>query len=136
MIMIICGFAGIGKSYLAKNGKGWVDLESTPFKKNWDLYSDVAMHMDKNGYDVMVSCHKPLRDILIEKGADFYVFVPNIEDKEEYIQRYINRGNTQEFIDMFKSNYEKFLEEIYSDKRLKIVSIDGDKYLKDYVYEE
>lgn len=71
--MIICGFAGIGKSFLATNGNRWVDLESTPFRKNWDLYSDVAIHMDKNGYDVMLSCHKPLRDILIEKGAYFYV---------------------------------------------------------------
>jgi len=33
---IICGFAGIGKSTLAKNKAGFVDLESTPFEKDWD----------------------------------------------------------------------------------------------------
>lgn len=133
--MIICGFAGIGKSYLAHNKQGWVDLESTPFEKNWDLYSDVAIHMDKNGYDVMLSCHKPLRDILLEKGADFHVFCPNLEDKDKYIQRYINRGNTQEFIDMFKENYDKFVSEILNDKRLKVITMDGDKFLSDYIKE-
>lgn len=133
--MIICGFAGIGKSFLATNGNRWVDLESTPFKKNWDLYSDVAIHMDKNGYDVMLSCHKPLRDILIEKGVDFYVFCPRLEDKSEYIKRYVNRGNTQEFIDMFEENYDKFVSEIFDDKKLKVVPMDGDKFLSDYIME-
>lgn len=123
------------KVFLATNGSRWVDLESTPFKKNWDLYSDVAIHMDKNGYDVMLSCHKPLRDILIEKDTDFYVFCPRLEDKDEYIERYVNRGNTQEFIDMFKENYDKFVSEIFEDKRLKVIAMDGDEFLSDCIME-
>lgn len=42
--LIISGFAGIGKSHLARNGK-IVDLESTPFNKQWELYANVAIHM-------------------------------------------------------------------------------------------
>ena len=45
--MILCGFPGIGKSFVAKNYKGFVDLESTPFNKNWDLYTNVAKHMNE-----------------------------------------------------------------------------------------
>jgi len=54
--MIICGFPGIRKSTLAKFSN-WVDLESTPFEKDWVRYAKVAKHMSDNGYNVMVSTH-------------------------------------------------------------------------------
>lgn len=34
--MIICGYAGVGKSTLAKEVDGIMDLESTPFEKDWE----------------------------------------------------------------------------------------------------
>lgn len=115
--MIICGFAGIGKSYIAKHKEGVIDLESTPFKKNWDLYTDVAIHMAKNGYTPMLSCHKELRDILKEKGADYVVVIPKKEHKQNYIQRYKERGNDENFINLFEQNFEKFIEEIYNTEK-------------------
>ena len=45
--MIICGFPGVGKSTLAKFSN-WVDLESTPFEKDWVRYAKVAKHMSDN----------------------------------------------------------------------------------------
>ena len=109
---IICGFAGIGKSYVAKGKKGFVDLESTPFQKNWDLYADVAVHMAKNGYRVMVSCHKELRGKLKEKGADYRVYVPLKIEKYSYLQRYKDRGDDEQFLKLFEDNFEKFIDEI------------------------
>lgn len=113
---IICGFAGVGKSYLAKNVEGYVDLESTPFNKNWDLYSNVAIHMQKNGYTPMLSCHKELRQILKEKGVDYIVVCPRIEHKNNYLQRYKERGNDKEFIKLFEDNFEKFIQEIVDEE--------------------
>lgn len=113
---IICGFAGVGKSYLAKDVSGFVDLESTPFAKNWDLYTNVAIHMQKNGYTPMLSCHKELREMLKEKGAEYIVVVPKIEHKENYLKRYKERGNDESFIKLFEENFEKFIEEIVSEE--------------------
>ena len=109
---IICGFAGIGKSHLAKNTVGVVDLESTPFNKNWDLYTDVAIHMQKNGYTPLLSCHKELREELKKKNADFIIVIPFFALKQDYLQRYKNRGNTDTFIKMFDEKWENFIEEI------------------------
>ena len=109
---IICGFAGVGKSYLAKNKEGFVDLESTPFEKNWDLYTDVAIHMAQNGYTVMLSCHKELRNKLKEKGAEYIVVIPKIEHKENYIKRYQECGNDNAFIQLFKDKWDDFINEI------------------------
>lgn len=131
--MIICGFAGVGKSYIAKRYPSWVDLESTPFKKNWDLYTDVAMHMDKNGYNVMLSCHKDVREMLKQKNAEFIVVLPNIKDKNEYIRRYKERGNTNDFIKLFEDSFEKFHSEITEDKDLNILLMERGSYLGYYV---
>lgn len=133
---IICGFAGIGKSTLMKMSD-WVDLESTPFAKNWDIYSDVAIHMAKNGHRVMLSCHKELRDILLEKGADFEVIIPRIEDKKEYLRRYAERGNTEQFIKLFEDKWEDFINEILADSyKMNVVVLGKNEYLSDYFFNE
>lgn len=133
---IICGFAGIGKSTLMKMSD-WVDLESTPFAKNWDIYSDVAIHMAKNGHRVMLSCHKELRDILLKKGADFEVIIPRIEDKEEYLSRYAERGNTEQFIKLFEDKWEDFINEILADSdKMNVVVLGENEYLVDYFQHE
>ena len=133
---IICGFAGIGKSTFMKMSN-YVDLESTPFAKNWDIYSDVAMHMAKNGHKVMLSCHKELRDILFAKGADFEVIIPRIEDKEEYLNRYIKRGNTEQFIKLFEDKWEDFINEILADSdKMNITILEKNEYLSDYFERE
>jgi len=136
MKKIICGFAGIGKSALAKSGLA-VDLESTPFKKNWDLYSDVAIHMANSGYTVMLSCHKELRDILLEKGADFEVVIPDRNDKSIYIHRYCRRGNDETFMKLFNDKWYDFIDEILSDgDKLNIHVLNNGEFLKDYYYDE
>lgn len=133
---IICGFAGIGKSTFMRMSD-YVDLESTPFAKNWDIYTDVAMHMAKNGHRVMLSCHKELRDMLLAKGADFEVIIPRIEDKEEYLSRYAERGNTEQFIKLFEDKWEDFINEILADKdKMNVVVLGENEYLSDYFERE
>lgn len=114
--MIICGYAGIGKSYLAHNFPGVIDLESTPFEKDWDRYAKCAVHYHKQGYLVLVSCHKEIRERICDhtKGVlfgDRVTIVPNIEDKHLYAERYRLRGNTQEFINLQMLNWETWLDE-------------------------
>lgn len=114
--MIICGYAGIGKSFLSRNFPMVMDLESTPFEKDWERYAKCAVHYHKQGYLVLVSCHKEIREKLIdhETGVPYggrITVVPNIGDKELYCKRYIERGNTAEFIKTQMDNWEKWLDE-------------------------
>ena len=125
--IIVCGFAGIGKSYYAKRTKGAVDLESTPFNKNWDLYSNVAIHMQDNGYLPLVSCHKELRNELKKKGANYIVVLPKIEDKEKYLERYKKRGNNEIFLKLFEEKWEEFIIEIMLDED-NLSVLDGDYF--------
>jgi len=122
---IICGFAGVGKSYLAKNVAGVVDLESTPFKKNWTTYVDVATHMQDNGYTVLLSCHKELRQELKRRNRDYVVVIPAKKDKQNYLHRYECRGNNQAFIDLFTEKWDDFLDEILKEEKNVIVLNNG-----------
>lgn len=106
--MIVCGFPGVGKSMMAKFSQ-WVDLESTPFKKNWLLYAEVAKHMSDNGYTVMVSTHEGMLDALEQIEARYVVVIPPITDKATYINRYYTRGNTYDFIRLLDENWERWI---------------------------
>ena len=116
MSKIICGFAGIGKSHAAKNIPGVVDLESTPFDKDWDRYAKVVTHMLNNGYTVLLSCHKELRDKLREIGTPYFVYIPDINKKSEYMQRYKARGNTEAFVDLLDKNWGSWITDIQEDE--------------------
>lgn len=106
---IICGFAGIGKSTLARNCSGVVDLESTPFEKDWARYAMVARHMAENGYTVLLSCHKEIREELYN---GYYLAIPRNLDKADYIKRYRDRGNNEEFIKKIEENWDSYLERL------------------------
>lgn len=112
--MIISGYAGVGKSTLAKEVAGIMDLESTPFEKDWDRYAKCAIHYHKNGYIVLVSCHKEIRErilsMLAEDNTNVCTIAPNVADKELYRERYTRRGNTPEFIKVQMDNWEKWLD--------------------------
>lgn len=131
---IISAFPGMGKSYIAQNYKNWVDLESTPFQKNWKLYADVANHMSSNGYNVMVSTHKEMRDELKLRSADFTLAMPSRNLKQEYIRRYKYRGNDYSFVYMMSGNWDKFIDDLVSESDVtKIISCKPDMYLSDII---
>ena len=109
--MIICGFPGTGKSTMAKYSR-WVDLESTPFKKNWLLYAEVAKHMSDNGYTVMVSTHAEMLEALEQIEARYTVVIPPITDKDIYLRRYDMRGNTYDFIRLLDENWQRWISAI------------------------
>jgi len=109
--MIICGFPGTGKSMMAKFSR-WVDLESTPFEKDWERYAKVAKHMSDNGYTVMVSTHRELLAMFEQMEVSYTVIIPPITDKEIYLNRYDMRGNSYDFIRQLDTNWQQWISEI------------------------
>lgn len=130
--MIISGFAGIGKTEAAKKGL-IVDLESTPFKKDWAVYANVAIHMSKSGYDVAISAHPEIRKELAERGVDYIYVTPYVEDKKHFIERYKRRGNSNGFIDLFNNKWDSFIKPI-SDQE-KVYRVANNQFLSDIIKE-
>lgn len=153
--LIISGFAGIGKTQLQQKYENVIDLESSDFK--WIYPNQDIQDMDKeqrkaivnrvlnpswplnyvkeivnksNKYDiVLVSQSKDIRDCLKEYGCNYFVCFPKKECKQDFIQRYIARGNNAKFISRVSSNFENWIDALM-DEDNKIIMEPGE-FLED-----
>lgn len=134
--MIICGFPGVGKSTLAKFSN-WVDLESTPFEKDWVRYAKVAKHMNDNGYNVMVSTHSQLLEQFEQMEVRYTVVIPPIDDLKIYLNRYKRRGNDEFFITLLEKEWDNWLRDIitFTSRNKTIVILPEDGCLQAYIEE-
>ena len=107
MSMIIVGYQGIGKSTLASKDLRTIDLESSCTKVNsirypgWaDVYIHFAESLCQQGYDVCVSSHKQVQDLLAKPGSGISVVAifPSIKIKNLWIEKLRIRWETTGFI--------------------------------------
>lgn len=129
--IIISGFAGIGKSTLARNHK-IVDLESTPFANDWEVYSSVAEHMRKNGYIVAVAAHADMRRTMMDKNIPYVYVIPSEDSREVYQENYAQRGNHQEFIEFMNKMWTPFRTTLEKEH---VYELQKDQYLPDVLDE-
>lgn len=100
--MVIVGYQGIGKSTLAKNANGFIDLESSNFFINgvrspdWYVpYCKIALNLSAQGYDVFVSSHQVVRDYLAdEHNHDLLIICPSKDLKNQWIKKLEDRYNS------------------------------------------
>lgn len=110
--MIINGYAGIGKSWIGRHMPNAIDLESTPFEKDWDRYLKCIGHFHRQGYLVMVSYHPEIRRLVTEHFgfSERMSVLPDPKDKELYRKKYTERGNTPEFIKTQMDNWDEWTD--------------------------
>ncbi|HFI0038117.1 TPA: hypothetical protein ACGOXV_000875 [Streptococcus suis] len=123
--MFVFAFPGMGKTTLAQQSSQIVDLEMSDIKydnssvrhlnkeerkstprpikdKNYkNIYVDKAYALHEEGRTVLVAMNFLLRMLLamLVRGAvPFHIYIPHPSLKEEYRQRYIQRGNNSKFI--------------------------------------
>ena len=135
--MIYSCFAGMGKTTLSSNKEGYHDLESSDYQ--W-IYLDEELDTEarkgndnkvrhpefpKNyvdaieqivtmntGQHALISSQPEVLAEIIKRGLDFITVTPGPELKEEYIQRYINRGNPDVFVDLMTKNFTNFSNDL------------------------
>lgn len=128
---IISGYQGIGKSSLAKNGEGYIDLESGNFfidgarDGNWfKIYAQIAIHLAEQGYRVFVSSHQLLREYLAEinPGIPLYVCFPSYALEKAWIAKLRERYERSQLDKDFRawkgaeSYYQKNIKELHASK--------------------
>lgn len=154
MNKIISAFPGIGKTTLVQINKNYIDLESSDYKWididktlpieerkgtaktiNPDFpnnYIKKIIELTDMGFNVLISSHKEVREALQARGIKYTIVLPSLDMKEEMINRYLSRGNQESFVNLLKTNYEKFVEDLSMDSNEKVVLKSG-QYLSDLV---
>jgi hypothetical protein len=114
--MIVSAFPGCGKSYCVTHnttGLSMHDSDSSKYHKKIDTGSwpkDYLDHIidlkDSQRYEIIfVSCHKEVREALYEENIPYVLVYPSLKSLEAYSSRYLERGNSNEFIELLKKNW-------------------------------
>lgn len=144
--VIVCGFPGVGKTSLftAETELKILDSDSTNFswsdetktQRNPEWPQNYIAHIQENrdASDILlVSSHDVVRTALVEAGIPFILVYPSLDMKDEYIQRYIQRGSNESFVALLKAHYEKWIAELMEQRGCTHVVLQSGQYLSDVV---
>lgn len=132
--MIINAFSGAGKTYLAKKYGHIKDLE--PMDYRW-IYEDSLLHLPKeqrkrnlcrkpnpawpnnyihdilkyhkNGFIVLIGGSNSIIEYLEAHKIPHLICAPTLEQKQDYLSRFRQRGNSKDYIDFWNDNFESFV---------------------------
>jgi hypothetical protein len=82
---------------------------------------------------IMVSSHKEVRDALVENEIEFTLVYPDPNIKEEYIQRYIDRGSPESFVNLLTNNWETWIDELSEQVGCEKITLNKGQYISDVV---
>ena len=130
---IVCGWAGIGKSYLAQapdfraldldSAKySWIkDAEGNNTKErnpnaNIDYPAAIINEFRSQKHDLLlVSTHDYVREALRKEKIPYMIVHPSLDRKDEFKQRYIDRKNDEAMIKLLIDGWDTLLGELKAD---------------------
>ncbi len=137
--LLISGFPGTGKSFHTEYKRRWNERiwDSDSSKFNKDHFPDNYIEHIKEGIGfanvIFISSHKEVRDALVENGLDFVLIYPDRSLKEEYMNRFLDRGNNEGFVSLLKSNWNDWINELENQKGCKRLVLQSNQYISDVI---
>jgi hypothetical protein len=114
---VYSAFPGVGKTtYFNNTEKNVLDSDSSKFDKK-HFPDNYIQHIERNIQDpnvdkILVSSHKDVRDALLKREIPFVLVYPDRSLKDEYIQRYKDRGNNDAFVGLLDKNWDQWMDEM------------------------
>lgn len=137
---IIAGSPGIGKSTLTENLPKDItvaDMEPTPYTKadNWpENYIEEVVQRAEDTDLVLITTNPGVVKALKEQGLAITVIAPDESLREEYRQRYIDRGNKPEIVERILAAAHKPNEETLTDfEGYNVLFLQSGQYLFDII---
>ena len=135
--LVVSAFPGCGKSHLFRNKgeKKILDSDSSTFDKS-QFPQNYIEHIKSNIGKVdiiLVSSHKEVRDSLVSESINFTLVYPSKDIKDEYIQRYIDRGNDGKFVELLKQNWDNWIDELENQEGCEKIKLESGQYLSNVI---
>jgi hypothetical protein len=155
--MIVAAHAGTGKTTLAKLYPDWViDFVAMPYKYHLHHSENAEPEKSKAGYSIFdiqedwpknyveaikqtINCGKIILipsdsgvlSLLNQENIPYILCYPTRESKEAYRQRYMDRGNTDEFLSIFIDGWDMFLDRLEGSHYGNKIVMQPHQYLSD-----
>jgi len=154
--MVIAAFAGTGKTTVAKRyPKTAIDLDCMPYKyelksngnfedesckANPDLiaraewpynYVDVIKQFNKNYKYIFIPANLHVLMLLRAEKIPYLICYPERCAKEVYHHRFLERGNTMYFIDIFIGKWDKYISTCEEDNYGRHIVLQSNQFLSD-----
>lgn len=148
---IISAFPGTGKSYYCKNNpETCLDSDSSNFSwivengekiRNPDFPRNYIEHIKENvgKYDfIFVSSHEEVRRALEDNCFFFFLVYPKRGLKNEYLDRYKNRRDPDQFVNLIDKNWDVWISGLrgfdcdYQDQVYRFILNEGE-YIEDMI---
>ena len=134
--IIYASFCGTGKSYLCeKYPNTYKEIEcwkyrDDDFPKNY--IQDVIMLFGKTKY-LFISTDPVILRELNKLGFNIRLIYPNNKLRNEYLDRYIERNSSNDFIGMIMKNWNTWIDELKEQKYCEHIILEEGEYLKDVI---
>lgn len=137
--IIVSAFPGTGKTHFFENSRKLtiLDSDSSKFDKNHFPKNYIEHILENIGKVdvVLVSSHKIVRDALVEAGIPFILVYPKKELKAEYIERYKQRGNLKDFVDLIEKNWDSWIDGCSGQTKCFKHQLSSNEYLSSFLSE-
>jgi hypothetical protein len=124
--LLCAGFPAVGKSYLYNHSKLKVlDSDSSKFDKAFfpkNYIDHIKANLGKVDI-ILISSHEVVRDALIKENMHFTLVYPNIDLKQEFIERYKQRGSPKSFIKLVSDNWTEWIEQLQNQNGCKKIEL-------------
>lgn len=135
MTELISGFPGVGKTSLYQQGLRCSDSDSSQFDKALFPGNYIAHLQDllkKRSLDyIFVSTHDTVRQALDYHNFKYTLVYPDIRIKDEYLERYADRGSPEAFIEFMDRSWEKFIQGCKAQQGCYHIELKSGEYLAD-----
>jgi len=138
---IISGFPGVGKTHYYNDDHSLVmDSDSSkyswikPGERNPDFPNNYMIHIKENLNNsefIFVSTHKDVRAALEQDDLHYTLVYPERSLKEEYLQRFVDRGDADAFVELINKNWDNFLLELEKQTSCDKIVLSAGQYLSD-----
>lgn len=144
---IIAAFPGTGKTFLYNNPPttytildsdsshySWVTDENgvNTKERNPDFPANYIQHIKDNVglVDIIfVSSHDVVRNALYAANLSFHLVYPDHSLKNDYVQRYIDRGSPEGFVRLVEANWDVWMNDLETQKGCTHIVLQPDEYI-------